>query len=277
MLKLLERSVAAVEQRLMLLAPPGASARGFFRNVTVDPHMHGGFMERMQRHRGTVYLQDGAISPKQLSRDGRHQTPEDDRSWHLLMLGQDYSITACIWYLEHENTAHIDELRARSCPLATDPRSRTQFRKAVESELARARSDDLRYAEVGGWAASPQSRCTDALIAVLAVYGLAGISGHARVLSTATVRHGSSTILRRLGGSPLVADSTPIPAYHDSRYGCEMELLRFDTREPSSRYVSTIAALTDRLATAPVIASTDMAMPFEPARPAAASAALFAA
>jgi hypothetical protein len=277
MLNLLERSIASLDQRLLLLAPPDASAHGFLQNVTVDPQLHEGLMERMQRHRGDIYLKDGAIASEQLSRDGRHQTPEDERSWHLLMLGQDYSITACIWYLEYENTIGIERLRARNCPLATDRASRHQFRKAVESELARARRDDLRYAEVGGWAASPDSRCTDGLFMILAVYALAGISGHARVLSTATVRHGSSTILRRLGGSPLVADSMPIPAYHDSRYGCEMELLRFDTRQPNARYMPTIAALTDRLANAPVVGSTDLAEPFEQVTPAAASASLFAA
>ena len=62
MLKLLERSVATVEQRLMLLAPPRASARGFFRNVIVDDRLHGAFVGNMQRLRGGIYLEDGAIT-----------------------------------------------------------------------------------------------------------------------------------------------------------------------------------------------------------------------
>src|SRR5205809_648904 len=117
MLKLLERSIAAVDQRLMLLAPPRASARGFFQNVTVDDRLHRAFVGNVQRLRGGVYLEDGAISPTQLSTGGRHQTPEDANSWHLLMLGRERHVSACVWYLEHENTTSLESLRVRTCPL----------------------------------------------------------------------------------------------------------------------------------------------------------------
>ena len=56
-----------------------------------------------------------------------------------------------------------------------------------------------------------------------------------------------------------------------------MELLRFDSRRPSPKYAPLIAELTERLATVPVIARTEMADPFEYTEVAAASESLFAA
>ena len=168
----------------------------FFRNVTVDRQLHGG-SERS--HRGNVYSQDGQPAPHNFE-DGRHQTPEDDRSWHLLMLGQ-VTQSRRASGIGHENTAHVDQLRARSCPLATDPLAES-VSKAVESGW-RAWRDDLRYAEVGGWAAALRARAGR-------THRRAGgtawqESRHARVLSTATPAW-VVTILRRLGGS-LVVDS----------------------------------------------------------------------
>lgn len=278
MLKLLERSVATVDQRLILLAPPSASAHRFFQHVDVDPQLHEAFVSEMQSVRGGIYLEDGAIARKHLSTGGRHQTPEDENSWHLLMLNRDHRVTACVWYLEHQNTTSIERLRVRTCPLATQDGSRERFHTAVGAELARAQREGLRYAEVGGWAVTPESRCTsEGLVLALAAYSLGRISGGALGLTTATVRHASSAILRRLGGSHLVANATALPAYYDARYGCDMELLRFDSRRPSAKYGPLIAELTQRLATVTVIASTEMADPFEYPEVAAASASLFAA
>ena len=84
--KLLHRSIAAVESRLVLLTPPGVSIPSSFQNVEVDPDRHAELVGEMQRLRGRTYLQDGAVEPHQLTPDGLHQTPEDEKSWHLLML-----------------------------------------------------------------------------------------------------------------------------------------------------------------------------------------------
>jgi hypothetical protein len=92
----------------------------------------------------------------------------------------------------------------------------------------------------------------------LAAFSLGRIAGGALGLTTATVRHASSTILRRLGGSNLEVNGKPIPSYYDERYGCEMELLRFDSRRPSSRFAAVIDRLAERLAYVPVIAASEL-------------------
>jgi hypothetical protein len=277
MLKLLERNITALDERLILLAPPQASAHSHYRNVDIDPRLHHSLLGQMQALRGQVYLQDGAISRRQLS-DGRHQTPEDDRSWHLLMLDARRRVSACVWYMEHPNTIALDSLRVRSCPLAQNESSRSLFRGAIESELKRARRFKMRYAEIGGWAVAPEYRGrSEGLLLALAAYSLGRIAGGALGLTTATVRHASSAILRRIGGSHLMSGEGPVPAYYDPRYNCEMELLRFDSRRPSAKFAPLVEALKDAMAFVPVVASTELEAPFEYAAQSPAAASLFAA
>jgi hypothetical protein len=256
MLKLLERNIASIGQRLVLLAPPETSLPEYFKNVTVDSSRRRELVTEMQRLRGSIYLHDGALQSDQLSADGAHQTPEDQKSWHLLMLDKQQHVSSCVWYLEHANTISADQLRVRNCPLGREEGWRTKLSHAVESELARARSASLRYAEVGGWAVSKRSRCTsEGLLLALGAYSLGRILGGALGITTATTRHSSSTILRRLGGSPLEVGGLQLPSYYDSKYACEMELLRFDSRRVDTKYVGLVELIRDKLANVSVIAS----------------------
>lgn len=256
MLRLLERNIASVEKRLVLVAPPDISLPGCFTNVTADRARHKKLVREMQRLRGSVYLQDGAVRRDQLTPDGLHRTPEDDRSWHLLMLNARGEVSSCAWYMEHDETAQFENLRVRNCALARADGWRDKLWAAVESELQRARQDGLRYAEVGGWAVAKASRCTsEGLLLALAAYSLGRTMGGALGLTTATVRHSSSTILRRLGGSALVSGDSIVPAYFDPKYGCDMELLRFDSRRPSAKYGNLIELLGNKLTSVSVIAA----------------------
>ena len=257
MLKLLERNIASIEDRLVLVAPPRSPLTNAFRNVDVNPVQHAQLVQDVQSLRGDVYLADGAIAQAQLT-DGRlHKTPEDDKSWHLLALNPRRGLSACAWYLQHDGLTTVQNLRVRNCPLAHMPDSADRFKAAVESELARARRENLRYAEVGGWAVSKDSRCTsEGLLLALAAYSLGRIAGGALGLTTATVRHASSTILRRLGGSHLEAAGETVPSYFDPRYKCEMELLRFDSRRPDAKYAPLIDILASRLLDVLVVAAS---------------------
>jgi hypothetical protein len=255
-LKLLERNIACIESRLVLVAPPQSGLTAAFNNVEVDPGLHAQLVDDVQTLRGHIYLEDGAITPTQLV-DGRHVTPEDDRSWHLLALNKDRQISACAWYLQHEGFTTVQSLRVRSCPLAHVVGVADRFKSAIEAELQRARVENLRYAEVGGWAVSKDSRCTsEGLLLALAAYSLGRLAGGALGLTTATVRHASSTILRRLGGSHLEVSGRAVPPYYDPRYKCEMELLRFDSRRPDPKYAPLVDRLAARLRDVLVVAAS---------------------
>ncbi len=245
-----------------MLAPSAAAIPSAFDNVEVNSARHADLLAQMQRLRGSIYLKDGALNAQQLSVDGLHQTPEDDRSWHLLMVDEQSRVDACVWYLDHSDGASFDRLRVKHCPLAEQPAWRNTLISAVESDLAEARRHRMSYAEVGGWAVAETSRCSsEGLVLALAGYSLGRLLGGSLGITTATVRHCSSTILRRLGGTHLELCGRPIPSYYDARYKCEMELLRFDSRRPSAKYSHLVELLKDKLTQAAVLVSTRAVMP----------------
>jgi hypothetical protein len=265
MLKLLERTIHSLDDRLVLLAPKASVPALFqppifqprlFQNVESDSQRHAFLVREMQALRGSIYLHDGAIGRDQLSAEGLHETAEDERSWHLLTLDKNRRVSGCAWYLEHDSLVRVDELRVRHTPLARSG-WREKLWSGVETELARARQLGLRYVEVGGWAVSAESRCTsEGLMLALAGYSLGRIRGGCLGITTATVRHGSSSILRRLGGAPLVAGESTVPRYYDPRYDCDMEILRFDSRYPGKKYAGLITLLQQKMSSIHVIAPT---------------------
>jgi hypothetical protein len=253
MSKLLERNIETLDRRLVLVAPPHLLVPDTFHRVCVEPGEHRRLIRDAQRLRGAVYLNDGAVQREQLSPDGRHQTPEDDRSWHLLFTDRG-KVTACIWFMEHEAEPSFDDLRVHNSPLAKASEWRAKLWYAVEWDLARARAEGLSYGEVGGWAVSRESCPSDGLILALAAYSLAHNLGGVQAMTTATARHLSSTILRRLGGTSLVAKGEEIPPYYDEKYGCMMEILRFDSRRPNARYAPLVDMLRRKLWEVPAVA-----------------------
>ncbi len=211
----------------------------------------------MQKMRGRIYLNDGAITPEDLTPDGRHVMRGDLRSWHLLLLGESESVVGCMRVLLHQNNVPVNALSASSSSLAQCDRWGARLRKALRAELARARKENVSFSEVGGWALEEAYRCTgEALRIVLATYSLAQLLGNAIGVCTATMRNGSAKILRRLGGQSVVSDGIALPPYFDPAYRCDMELLRFDSRSPNPRYAQWVEELHSDVLTAPVIYAT---------------------
>jgi hypothetical protein len=64
-----------------------------------------------------------------------------------------------------------------------------------------------------------------------------------------------------MGGEPLEANGVPLPSYYDPRYGCEMQILRFDSRRPSETYASLVDRLCDRMTNVEVVARVERPMP----------------
>lgn len=253
MLKLLERAINSLDDRLVLLAPH-TPVPGIFQNIETDARHHAKLVREMQALRGSVYLQEGAIGREDLSAEGLHETAEDERSWHLLTLDKNRRVSGCIWYLEHDTDVCVEKLRVRHTPLARSG-WREKLWRGVEAEVARARRLGLNYIEAGGWAVSPEIRCaTDGLILAIGSFSLARLRGDCLGITTATVRHCSSSILRRLGGAPLKAGDSIMPRYYDPRYSCDMEILRFDSRNPGKRYASLVSLLQQKLSEIQVIA-----------------------
>ena len=208
----------------------------------------------MQRLRGRIYLQDGAITTGDLTSDGRHVQSMDDESWHLLILSSTNRVMGCTRYLQHPATTPFDSLRVRTAALARSERWSEPLRRSVERELDTARKNGFSYVEVGGWAIDEAVRgSADALRSVLFTFAWSQVIGGCLGLSMATQRNGSAAILRRIGGRPLEWGGQQLPPYFDPHYGCEMEVLRFDSRLPSIKYQHVIDEMRSQIPMMPVI------------------------
>jgi hypothetical protein len=253
-MKLIPGSFSSSHQQLIVLAPSSARIPEGFRNVVVDPLRHGEILADMQKMRGRIYLDDGAIAPWQLQVDGRHCSPADEGSWHLLTLDDHGNVSGCVRYREHLNPTAFHELGLRESALARCGQWRTKFEAAVESDMAVARKQAISFVEVGGWALAKERRCTgEALRTALATYSLAEILGGCIGFATATVRHRSASILRRIGGQPLEFGGETLPAYYDPQYKCEMEIVRFKSDAPNHKYRRWIDQISAGLLDVPVL------------------------
>ncbi len=212
-------------RRLMLLAPSSARIPTSFNRWHMDGGRHQNLLHEMQRLRGRVYLQDGAIQESNLV-DGRHQSHLDDCSWHLLVLNAQNRICGCARFHEHSKSARLHELTAASCALARNPEWSDAYLSALNAEIAFATSLDRPVVELGGWALGEEVRgTTEALRIALGTYAFWQMLGNAVCISTATRRHCASSILRRIGGRALACGDIDLPVYYDPHYDCEMEVL----------------------------------------------------
>jgi hypothetical protein len=210
----------------------------------------------MQRLRGRVYLCDGAIRRYEVECDGRFIMDGDEDAWHLLLVDDADEIVGCARYMLYPKTACFDSLRVSRSALAKDFEWACRLRQTVEADLQLAWDRNLLYVEIGGWALSEEWRQTKAALeTAIGSYALGNLWGGAIGSCTATARHGSASILRRLGGSSFENKGEPLPVYFDAQYGCNMELLRFDSRHPVSRFEPLIKELTRKLEKTQVITS----------------------
>lgn len=230
-------------RELVLLAPSVSAIPGHMSNVRVDAPQYEELLHGMQRLRGTVYLEDCAIRLQDLFHQ-RHRLDIDQSSWHLLIVDSVLGVCGCARYREHPAEVDYSQLCVSRSALARCAENGKSLRSSVEDEIAMARRLGMPYVELGGWALDKEIRCTtEALRLALSTYSLAQTLGGGVGLSTATFRNSSAPILRRLGGKPLECERQQMPSYFDPQYGCEMEVLRFYSWAPDSRYASWVTDL----------------------------------
>ena len=242
------------QTRFAILTPSRLAMPEVFRNVQINNRRHLQLLSGMQRLRGKAYESDGAVRRSELTTDGRHKLSIDENSWHVLSIDPSGDVVACLRFLEETQASGFEGLRVRHAALARCPLQGPRFRRAVETEIDQARSTRISFGEVGGWAVRPDHRWTpESVRIVLATYALLELLGSCAGVATATFRHGSEAILRRIGLTTLQTDGEDIPPYHDPQYGCLMQVLRFDSRFPNPRYRSWVDGLMNDLSNAPVV------------------------
>jgi hypothetical protein len=242
------------QTRFAILTPSRLTMPGVFQNVHANNRRHQNLLAGMQKLRGEAYESDGAVRRSQLTADGRHKLSVDENSWHVLSLDSNGDVVACLRFFEESRTANFDGLRVHDAALARCPLQGARFRRAVEREMEEARRARMSFGEVGGWAVRPDHRWTsESVRIVLATYALLELLGSCTGVATATFRHGSEAILRRIGLGTLQTDGEDLSPYYDPQYGCLMQVLQFDSRRPNPRYRGWIARLMADLVNSPVI------------------------
>ncbi len=224
-----------------------------FTQVQSDPCGYEDLLAETQRFRGRIYLEDGAIKPWQLS-EGRHRIEADRTSWHLLVLDSADHVCGSARFKQYPPGTGYGDLGVSRSALALSRYWGDMLRAAVEAEIAVAQRQDGWPSEWGGWALDEEVRGTaEALRMTLAAYALTGELGGGVSLSCVTRRHGSASILRRMGGRSLECRGIELPAYYDPQYDCEMEILSFHSWAPNPRYSVWIDEIRSTLCHTPVL------------------------
>lgn len=237
----------------VLLAPSERAVPARFAMVDSDSGRYQYYLDEVQRLRGRIYLEDGAIEQEQLT-ESRHQLDIDEDSWHLLIVDGEHRVLGCARYREHPNSTRFSRLGVARSALARCAEQGRRLRAAVDSEIKLARQLALPYVELGGWALDQSIRGTmDALKMAMATYALSQALGGGVGISTVTQRHSSSSILRRLGGQCLEQDGAELPPYYDPEYKCGMEVLRFYSWAPNPRFSTWVEEMKNLLRSTTVV------------------------
>ena len=240
-------------RKWVLLSPAQAVVPDCFADIDIDAIRRDKLLAEMQRFRGSVYLEDGAITAEQLT-DGRHRVDADDSSWHLLVVDQDDRVCGCVRQQAYPANADFAQLNISRSELARSKDWGSKLKAAADSEIELSRRLDLPCVEIGGWALATSVRATtEAVRMALAMYSLSQELGGAIGFSTVTRRHCSASILRRIGGRSFEYEGLPLPSYQDPQFNCEMELLRFYSWAPNPHYTAWIEEIRQELRTIPVL------------------------
>jgi hypothetical protein len=238
------------------MAPVGARVSGTFSNVDANPSRYQKLLADVQRFRGRTYIADGALRQSDVDSSGRHRYDGDLLSWHVVALNVHGEVSGCSRYRVHSRSADFSELAVSRAALAESEVWRPALIRSVEELRHLARRRGIDFVEVGGWAISEElRRTTESIRIALGTYALANHLGECIGITTATVRHRSAMVLRKIGGSSLASGDVEIPAYFDPQYNCEMQILKFESEAPNPKMTSWIEQLRHDLRTVEIITS----------------------
>ena len=212
-----------------LLAPTLRETPTVWGRTVLDGEKHTNVLRDIQAMRGEVYREYDPIAAALLN-DGRHCDPLDEQSWHIVLHSPMGYILGSSRYRVIGNG--FEELAVSRSALASSEYG-PLLKAAVQRHIQQAISSGVQYGEAGMWALRPEARCSTAAVTIaLLSFALAKALGGGLGITTATTRHGSSSILQRLGGATFPG----LPSYYEPKYGCTIEVLHFDSAKLGLRY-----------------------------------------
>ncbi len=248
-----------IRNQFVVLPPAGVRIPGVFRRTEFDNHRYSKMMAAMQRMRGKTYLDDGAIRPEDLTADGRHETPADERAWHVLSVDAGGNAAPRLRYLDERHSTGfpraLGESRGHGALPADGLESCARRLNSGCRERAPAALDSAAWGGVGPQPPA-ERRTMEPVSVILATYGLLELLGGCIGVATATFRHHSAGILRKIGLSPLdpgaVAELEAL--FRPQIRVRNGEILEFDSAHPNPEIQSeSVARFGEQLANAAVI------------------------
>lgn len=219
---------------LTVIPPVGAVAAN---SRAVNPAARKECVSTLQKFRGAIYVADGAIPASALDEHGRHKSPADDDSWHLVVQDARSMVSGCMRVRLLLPEAHLCELQVMNAVNRLPNNARTAHLSAIASLREHALREGLLFGEVGGWAVTRALWNTSIGVTLaVAVWPLCRLLGGTVAVATATMRHQSASLLRRIGGFALTYRDRQLAPFFDADFGCEMQILAFSSRQLCSRY-----------------------------------------
>jgi hypothetical protein len=220
---------------LSLLPPEASTASTLPPGLTAflsSPSLHEARLADIQRFRGRVYFQDGAIPKEALDEEGRHRLESDPQCWHLSMSDTVGAIRGCLRLRPVYPSIDLTQLEVNRVLARMEPASRDRFLRVMEQYSRQALADGLDFGEVGGLAVAEElKQSSAALILVVAGWAVARLLGGMIGVATPTVRHNSAKMLQRIGAFPFCGVDGILAPYYDPYYRCEIQMLAFDSRK----------------------------------------------
>ena len=224
-------------RRLILLAPTVDQIDSRFAEGISSTDRYNDLLAELQRFRGNIYLQDGAVRASELQADGRHCVDADYSGWHVVAVDGQGEVCGCSRYRIYSPDAHFSELAVGRSALARSAMWRSALIAAIQGERDLARQKRVHFVEVGGWAISAElRRTTEALRIALATYALADYLGGCVGLHRAEIPRGhlcrQSLPIRRIDPLPdhqewlFEADDNLLGGRGDQGFGHFTLLLR---------------------------------------------------
>ena len=241
---------------LTIVAPSVTQIPEWLPNVLVNDGMYQEVIGEIQRFRGGVYVQDKAIPANALDDLGRHYSDYDYRAWHVLFRDrrQDLCGAIRVGLVSYGDIEGIDHLQVLEFLSHMPSDKKAPLETAVRKFLDNCKTLVPSICEPGAWAVSADVR-KGRLAPVLAasIWSLLRVVGGAAGVATATTKHGSANILKKMGGFDLFLNGMPLVPFYDSYHQCYIELIGFDSDYLNPRLEPTVAQVQDYMSTLPII------------------------
>ena len=236
-----------------ILAPSSKEVPKALAPAAVSSDSHSDLLFDLQILRGNAYREYAPIAASLLP-DGRHsQGPLDTQAWHVLMKSSAGQVVGCSRY--RPIRGGFEQLACSKSALAKSPITGPPLKAAFEQQMALAHRRGIQFGEAGAWAIAEDARCSTAAVSIaLMSFALAERLGGGLGITTATTRHRSSSILRRLGGAPLGG----FPPYYEPMFGCTIEVLQFDINRLEQRFAAKLEELRHELRRTPIICPAEV-------------------